>query len=345
MRVVVISSCVFKVPLHQYGGLEQIAWECARGLAALGHQVALFAPDGSRGHGFDIVPFGPPGNWDEHAAFDKYWKHLMHFDAVIDHSWQKWSYGLKAEGVLKAPVIGVWHAPINTMKTLPPGVEKPCAVLISDDQRAHFEGLFGRPGRTCYNGVDLSYYTPLDAARSDRALFLARFSAIKGADLAIAACKEAGVPLDLVGDISITNEPDFFHHCRRHCDGSHIRMVGPESRGGCVHRFSKANFFVHPNQRFREPFGLAPVEAMACGLPCVAWNAGAMRETVKHGETGYLVENQQQLVEAIKALAQPGAITDATRKRCREWVAERFSVEKMALRYQELIQEAIGGGW
>ena len=50
MRVVVISTPIFRLGpmgLQGYGGLEQIAWECAKGLAKLGHQVALIAPDGS----------------------------------------------------------------------------------------------------------------------------------------------------------------------------------------------------------------------------------------------------------------------------------------------------------
>jgi hypothetical protein len=41
-----VNTPVFAVPLRGYGGLEIIAWECARGLAALGHEVKLIAADG-----------------------------------------------------------------------------------------------------------------------------------------------------------------------------------------------------------------------------------------------------------------------------------------------------------
>lgn len=342
MRVAVVSAQVFKCPPPGYSGLEMIAWQCARGLAALGHQVTLFAPQGSRGDGFDICETGPPG-WDEHSAYGTFWKHLNHFHCVIDHSWQKHAYGLKAEGVLKAPVLGVLHAPVDTMmKSLPPGVERPCYVCISDDQRAHFEGLLNHKARTCHNGIDLEFYKPIvGSVRSSAALFLARFSTIKGPDLAIDACREADCFLDLVGDFSITNEPEYLAQCKAKCGGK-IRLLGSESRGGTVARYSQSQFMIHPNQRFREPFGLAPVEAMACGLPVLAWDNGAMRETVVHGETGYLVDSFPRLVEGVKVLMN--GINDKVRERCREQ-ASKFSVQRMVQRYSELCQEAVQGGW
>ena len=47
MKILVISTPIFITPVRGYAGLEVIAWEIARGLAAKGHQVSLAAPDGS----------------------------------------------------------------------------------------------------------------------------------------------------------------------------------------------------------------------------------------------------------------------------------------------------------
>lgn len=197
--------------------------------------------------------------------------------------------------------------------------------------------------------------------RSSRFLFLARFSTIKGPDLAIDACRTVGVGLDLVGDTSITNEPEYFQKCMEKCDrgwmpGGHafgsfrtdgktspdlIRMVGPAKRGECVWWFSQAHCMLHPNMRFREPFGLAPVEAMACGCPVVSWRFGAMPETIKHGETGWLVKSMEELAEAVRNCEVPPKM----RERCREWASE-FSIDRMVSRYEELCIEAVeGGGW
>lgn len=352
MKICVISSTVFAVPLQGYGGLESIAWLQAKGLAALGHQVGLVAPNGSTCPGVTIIPCGPPGGWDELSAYggvkDKgyagYWQHLPQYDCLVDHSWNKHSFLLKMEGRLKAPILAVCHAPVNTMYQELPPVEKPCFVCISDDQKSHFEALFGRPARRLYNGVDTSYYQPLGISRTKRHLFLARFSSIKGPHLAIEACRAAGVGLDLVGDTSITNEPEYFERCRKGCDGKEIRMVGPASRGECVWWFSQANCLIHPVRDFREPFGLAPVEAAACGVPCISWDSGAMRETVKHDETGWLVRSETDLLRIIERIKEAG-IPDKMRQRCREWVCDNFTVDHMIRGLAALCDEAVSGGW
>lgn len=340
MRICVISSTVFSVPLLNYGGLEQIAYQQAKGLAALGHEVSLVAPQGSYCPNVTVIPTGPPGHWDEKTAYGGYWQELLKFDAIIDHSWCKWSYVLKMEGRLQAPVLGAMHAPVNSMYQSLPQLEKPCFVCISKDQANHFEALYSKPAKVCYNGVDLDFYKPTGVPRTNRFLFLARFSSIKGADLAIDACKAAGVGLDLIGDTTITNEPDYFNQCKAKCDGQQIRMVGPASRSETIHWFSQAHCMLHPNRIFREPYGLAPVEAQACELPVVSWNFGAMRETIKHGETGFLVTSLQGMIDVIKS----DATNTIKRSYCREWVYSQFTEQHMIARIAELCQEAVEGG-
>ncbi len=374
MKIGIVSSTVFKLGnngLPGYGGLEVVAWHQARGLAAKGHDVTLFAPDGSACPGCRVVPFGPAGRVDEEHAYggfpeirdgDKvlreahkgYWQELLNQDVITDHSWGKWPLCLKAEGRLKAPVLTVFHAPVDTMfKAWPPDypgvgrVGRPCAVCISRDQANHFEALYGGEARVCHNGIDPEHYRRMDGvARTDRYLFLARFSTIKGPDIAIDACKRTDVGLDLIGDTSITNEPHYFEHCKAQCDGNRIRMVGPCSRGESVYWYSRAHAFLHPNQRFREPLGLAPLEAQACGLPVVAWRYGAMPETVRHGETGYLVRSVDEMVDAIRTLnALPAADMTAMRDACVAH-ARQFTVRRMVDRYEELCKEAVDtGGW
>jgi len=343
MKIAVVSAQVFICPPPGYSGLEMIAWQVAKGLAARGHEVGLFAPEGSSCPKCTVIPTGPPGQWDEGKAFSQYWPQLMNYDVIIDHSWSKFSYRLKMEGRLKAPVLGVWHAPVDTMyKSLPP-ISKPCFTFISDDQRSHFEALFSpAKGRTAYNGIDLNFYKPIKGIkRTNRFLFLARFSSIKGPDIAIETCKKVGVGLDLIGDTSITNEPELFKKCKDMCDGEQIKIIGPATRGECVYYFSRAHALLHPNLRFREPFGLSPVEAMGCGCPVIAFDLGAMRETV--GDTGWLVHTVEQFEADVKQATMP--VIEQMRPECIE-NAKKFSVENMAARYEELCTEAVQtGGW
>lgn len=356
LRVAVVSTPIFQLgPQGTYGysGLEHLAWLQAKGLAELGHEVSLVAPDGSVCPGVQIVPCGPAGQVDEATAYSRYWQHLLTVDAVVDNSWMKHTYILKMEGRLQAPVLGVMHAPVNTMYQTLPNLEKPCFVCISDDQKDHFEALFGRPARRAYNGIDPLYYTSTGVPRTDRFLFLARFSSIKGADIAIEACLEAGVGLDLIGDTTITGEPDYLQHCLRLAQqtslnwnpsrGKQIRVYGGVSRGETVHWHSQAHCMIHPNQRFREPMGLSPCESMLCQTPVIGWRYGALKETVKEGVSGWLVSTKDELVQTIQKAAR--GISPEMRKAAREW-ALRFSVQNMVIQYDNLIREAVEtGGW
>lgn len=370
MKIVVINSTVFPtgqggMSLPGYGGLEVIAWHCAKGLAERGHDVTLVGPIGTQCPGCEVIQCLPPGMSEEVAwrgcvwknannediKWPGYWQKIVEINdkgkefVCIDHSWSKWVYMLKAERRIRnCKILGVMHAPIHTMiNSLPPG-EKPCIVCISEDQKNHFEALFSpAKARVAYNGICTQTYRPINTPRSNRFLFLARFSTIKGPHLSIEACKKAGVGLDLIGDTTITNEPDLINRCKQMADGKQIRIIGNVPRGETVWWYSQAHALLHPNQIFREPFGLSLVESLAGGCPVIGWNYGSLPEIVRHGETGWLVNSMDELTNIIKTVA--GNIPDRIRDRCKEW-SQRFSLENMVSRYEELCQEAIEtGGW
>ncbi|MBM3337304.1 MAG: glycosyltransferase family 4 protein [Betaproteobacteria bacterium] len=80
-----------------------------------------------------------------------------------------------------------------------------------------------------------------------------------------------------------------------------------------------------------EPFGLTPLEGMACGCAVVASDTGAFRTIVEEGKTGYVVTNDdvEELTKAIKSLMDaPMAI--AMGKQGREKVAAQFTVDREA---------------
>lgn len=340
MKICVISTTVMAVPPPGYSGLEMLAWLQAQGLAKRGHQVLLVAPkeskppDGVELHGTTLME-------SEQQAYSGYWQRLPDFDAVIDNSWQKWSYMLKQEGKLNAPVLGVLHAPCNTMYGSAPPILRPCLVAISKDQAVHASELWGVPARVAHNGVDPDFYQPkAGAAREERYLFLARMCRIKGPHIAVDVARRCRVPLDLVGDDTLTGEPDLAQRMRAESRNG-IAYIGPVPRERAVELFSTRKALLHMNQHFREPFGLAPVEAQLCGLPVVAFDNGAMRETVKHGETGFLVRTQEE----VEAIIRENRVASIKPETCREW-ASQFSVKAMTDRYEELAKEAIEtGGW
>jgi len=74
---------------------------------------------------------------------------------------------------------------------------------------------------------------------------------------------------------------------------------------------------------YEEAFGLGVVEALTCGTPVIAVNKGSMPELIMDGETGFLVNGVDEAVNAVQKL---GSIS---RKKCRESVEKRFSVDRM----------------
>lgn len=339
MRVCIISTTVMCLPPKGYSGLEQLAFQQAEGLSKKGHKVLLIAPIGSI----------PPTNVELHGttlgesekqAYSGYWQRLTDFDVIIDNSWEKWSYMLKIEGKLKQPILGVIHAPADTMYKEAPPVEKPCFVAISKDQTQAAEKCWKINVRTAYNGVDLDFYKPTQIQKTERYLFLARISSIKGPQIALEIAKKLGFGLDIVGDDKITGEPELAKKIREQSVGP-IIYHGGVTRDRAVEFFNAGKALLHMNKLFKEPFGLAPVEAQACGTPCIAFRNGAMPETIYHGETGFLVKSEEEVYELIKS----HAVETIKPERCREW-ASQFSIQNMIDRYDALITEAIdSGGW
>jgi glycosyltransferase involved in cell wall biosynthesis len=69
----------------------------------------------------------------------------------------------------------------------------------------------------------------------------------------------------------------------------------------------------------------------------LAYPRGSMPELVRHGESGYLVCTEDEMVEAIYR------IESLDRRRCREWVRENFSIEQMVESYETLYRRIAGG--
>jgi glycosyltransferase involved in cell wall biosynthesis len=110
-------------------------------------------------------------------------------------------------------------------------------------------------------------------------------------------------------------------------------MAGPEARDRLL---GGALALIHL-VTFEEPFGLAMVEAMACGTPVIATPRGAVPEVVTDGVTGMLVEDA---AGAANALA---GVRKLDRGRCRDEVTRRFSVDAMVDRYVKVYSEVVAG--
>ena len=67
-----------------------------------------------------------------------------------------------------------------------------------------------------------------------------------------------------------------------------VEFIGEVDETGKAEFFSGAAALLFPID-WPEPFGLVAIEAMAFGVPVIAWREGSMPEVVDDGETGFLV--------------------------------------------------------
>ena len=85
-----------------------------------------------------------------------------------------------------------------------------------------------------------------------------------------------------------------------------------------------------------EPFGLAAIEAMACGTPTIAWNCGALPEIIDPGVTGFVVDTIDDAVASVPGLLQ------LDRRKVRAVFEKRFSAMRMARDYVAAYERLLG---
>jgi len=119
--------------------------------------------------------------------------------------------------------------------------------------------------------------------------------------------------------------------------GDRIIFTGVISKNDLIKKYQQADIFVFPSKM--EGFGIVLLEAMASGLPCVAYSIPSVRMVVQHGRTGLLAKNKEDFFENILYLLK----NENVRKRMSEHALEdvkRYSIENMA----DLTEQVYEGG-
>jgi glycosyltransferase involved in cell wall biosynthesis len=178
--------------------------------------------------------------------------------------------------------------------------------------------------------------------KSDYLLFIGRLSAEKAPHLAIEAALANDRRIVLAGKISTPDEQAYFDSSVLPLlDHPLVTYVGEADGAKKRQLFAGASAFLMP-LLWEEPFGLVMIEAMACGTPAIAFNRGGAPELIRHGETGFLVEDADEMAAAIRR------IRDLDPASCRAHVEANFSPEVLADRYLEVYESILhpreGGG-
>ena len=151
--------------------------------------------------------------------------------------------------------------------------------------------FYGRDSDLVYPPVDISRFS-ISPVVDDYYVVVSRFVPYKRLDLAVDAFTKMGKPLKVIGCGRQMNE-------LRARAGKNVQFLGRVDDETTAHTMARARGFIMPGE---EDFGIAPVEANACGRPVIAFAAGGALDTQTDGVTGVLFA--QQTVEALCAAVQ-----------------------------------------
>jgi glycosyltransferase involved in cell wall biosynthesis len=182
---------------------------------------------------------------------------------------------------------------------------------------------------TVYNGIDLSNITYREKG-GDKLVCYGRIHPDKGYHLAIEVAQKSGMELILAG---IIQDQDYFdNQVKPYVNGTSIKFIGPVNPVQRDALLKEAYAVIHLNT-IPERFGLVMAEAMAAGVPVIAMDLGSCREVIADKQTGFLVNNVDEAVEAV------GRINSIDRKKCRQHVEENFTIDHMVEGYEKVYEE------
>ena len=232
-------------------------------------------------------------------------------------------------------------------------------VAISEYQKQQYNGLTNI--KTVHHGIEIQDWKFKERPDKGSYLFIiGRITQDKGQDKAIEIAKRTGSKLiiagcvqnkpedqkffeslkssiDLIADIGKYRvDKDYYEEVMKpllDCD-KQIIYIGEISREqkNLWYRHARATLF--PIQ-WGEPFGLVLIESMAAGTPILALKKGSVPEIVEDGETGFVVDSLDEMIDAV------ARIDSIDPQRCRVHVQNRFSITSMAQKYSDLYQQIL----
>jgi len=344
LRVAVLAPPWIPVPPPGYGGIEAVVDLLCEALVARGHDVTLFAAPGSRSSArvralLDAAhpdTIGSSLHESDHVACA--WEQIdlavgrgRAFDVVHDHSGFT---ALAMSDRVDAPVVHTIHGPFagETVRFYQRHGRKAHLVAISRSQ-AQSAPAGVRIGDVVPNPIAVERWR-LCCEKQGYLLWIGRMDPVKGAHRAIEVARLAGRPLVLAGPVQAGQEDYFQKRVEPHVDGRRVHYIGEVGGTSKRELFANAAALLMP-VRWREPFGMVMVEALACGTPVIAFPEGAAAEIVIDSENGFLVANEAEMADAVKRL---GSLDPAW---CRTSVAERYDVSVTAAGYEHVYRRAI----
>ena len=353
LKIAQIAPLVERIPPKKYGGTERVVYSLTEELVKRGHEVTLFASGDSMTSAKLVSVY--PRSLREAKIKDLYglndltllnigmaYKTEDQFDIIHDHNG---IFSLPTANKSLTPVVMTIHGPFTTtQRRLYGSFNNPTFVAISKSQ-AQAAPKEVSVVDVIYNGLDMKHY-PFSLENEGYLLFVGRISMEKGAHFAIEVAQELNLPLIIAAKLDLVDMQYFNEYIGPRLSNGEvnqqIRWIGEVDEEKRNKLMSRALCVLHP-VTWCEPFGLTLIESMACGTPVVAFNKGAIPEIIVDGETGFVVEDVEEMAEAILKVSQ------IDRQKCRHHALENFNSKIMTDKYEEiyikLLEKESSGGF
>lgn len=325
------------------GGVELTLRNMAQALTQRGHQVMIAAPIGSVCAEFPIVEIAGMPQVTAQSEGRQAWV-AMPPESVLAQMWE-YARQVQSEYDLLLNFAYDW-LPFY----LTPFFQTPIAHLVSmgslTDAMDHvigqvavqFPGTIGVHShaqaatfafadrcRNVANGFDLSLYE--FCPMPDRQLgWVGRIAPEKGLEDAVAAAQQVGIPLKVWGVMQ--DEVYWQDICDQYPDAP-VSYAGFLPTIDLQRELGRCQAMLM-TPRWVEAFGNVAIEALACGVPVIAYRRGGLTEIIQDGETGWLVE-PDAVAELVHAIHKLDHIDRAT---CRQHVEASYSLTAMGDRLE-----------
>jgi glycosyltransferase involved in cell wall biosynthesis len=331
MRIAQVAPLHESTPPALYGGTERVVSYLTEELVKEGHDVTLFASGDSKTRANLIAPCPKALRLNKDCQdplaahvvmLGQVYQHAMEFDVIHYHI----DYlHFPTSAAHSTPHLTTLHGRLDLPELQMVYRQFPEVPLISisDAQRRPLDWANWRA--TIYHGVPENLYK-FEGGEGKYLTFIGRFSPEKRVDRAIEVAKRVGMPIRIAAKVDRVDVAYFESEIKPLLNDPLVEFIGEireeekqELLGGAY-----ALLFLID---WPEPFGLAMIEAMACGTPVIAFGHGSVPEVVEDGVSGFVVNSLEQAVAAVERVGS------LSRKACRNDFEQRFTASRMARNY------------
>jgi glycosyltransferase involved in cell wall biosynthesis len=341
MRIAQIAPLMEAVPPKLYGGTERIVAYLTDELVAMGHEVSLFASGDSTTTATLEAAYPQALRLDptirDHIApllamLETVAQRAHEFDVIHLHCDYLGYPVLSRAGT---PFLATLHGRLDLpeLKLVYQTFADVPVVSISNSQRGPLPEA--RYVATVYHGLPEQLLLAGDGAGGYLA-FLGRISPEKAPDRAIRIAARAGMKLKIAAKIDRVDQEYFTAEIEPLLSQPHVEFIGEIAEHQKSEFLGNAAGLLFPIA-WPEPFGLAMIEAMACGTPVIALRNGSVPEVIDEGVTGFIADDEATAASAA------GQLDLLDRTVVRAVFEQRFTARRMAEDYTRIYQRLTRG--